>query len=44
MLEQIIVDGNSLTAEKLQELMNNPKVRIIKISEGVYKTLKLIKG
>jgi len=40
----VILDGVQVSEQQLQEAMNNPNVRIVKVSEGVYKTLQKLNG
>ena len=44
MVKGILVNGNSVSLQELQELQNDPNVRVIKISENNYKTLNKLNG
>ena len=43
-METIILDGQEVTKEILQEKMENPNVKVVKVEENVYKTLQKLKG
>jgi hypothetical protein len=40
----ITIDGQVVSQEKLQEMMGNPKVKVVKISENTYVTKQLLQG
>jgi hypothetical protein len=41
---RLILDGQEVSKEILQEKMNNPNCKVVKIEENVYKTLQKLKG
>lgn len=41
---KFIVDGKEVTYEELKELQNDPKKRLKKLSEGVFKVLTKLEG
>jgi len=43
-MENIILDGSEVTKEVLQEKMQDPNVKVVKVEENVYKTLQKLKG
>lgn len=43
-MEKIILDGQEITNEILQEKMKDSNVKVVKIDEGIYKTLQKLKG
>lgn len=43
-MESIILDGVEITKELLQEKMQDPNLKVVKVEENVYKTLQKLKG
>ena len=43
-MEKIILDGIEVTKELLQEKMQDPNLKVVKVEENVYKTLQKLKG
>ena len=43
-METVIVDGQEVTKEKLQEMQKDKSLKLKEISPGVFKTLQKLKG
>jgi len=41
---RIILDGQEVTKDTLQEKMTDSNVKVVKVEENVYKTLQKLKG
>lgn len=42
--KKIVVNGQEVTKEKLTELVNDPKLKLVKLEENNFKTLERMHG
>jgi hypothetical protein len=43
-VQEITVDGNTISLEQFQEMQKNPKIKLKEVAPNQYKTLTLMEG